>query len=66
MEKASALFNEKILSKGVDPADRRYRNALYHLLVNQTSCYRYWGEGVWADRGRELSRRTIDILEHDL
>ena len=66
MEKASALFNEKILSKGIDPADRRYRNALYHLLVNQTSCYRYWGEGVWADRGRELSRRTIDILEHDL
>jgi hypothetical protein len=66
MEKASALFNEKVLSNGIPSSDRRYRNALYHLLVSQTSCYRYWGEGVWADRGRELSRRTIDILEHDL
>jgi hypothetical protein len=66
MEKASALFNAKVLSNGIPASDRRYRNALFHLLVSQTSCYRYWGEGIWADRGRELSRRTIDILEHDL
>ena len=61
-----ALFNEKVLKAGIPSSDSRYRNALFYLLVNQTSCYRYWGEGVWADRGRELSRRTIDILTHDL
>jgi hypothetical protein len=66
MEKASALFNEKVLGQGIPSSDPRYRNALFYLLVNQTSCYRYWGEGIWADRGRELSRRTIDILTHDL
>ena len=38
--------------------------ALFHLLAAETSCYRYWGEGVWTDYGTELSRRTADILTH--
>jgi hypothetical protein len=63
MEAASAMFNEKVLRRGIPPSDPRYRNALYHLLMSQTSCYRYWGEGLWADRGRELCRRTMDILD---
>jgi hypothetical protein len=62
MEQASALFNEKAIAKGVSPADPRFRKALYYLLLSQTSCYRYWGEGVWADYGRELCRRAIEIL----
>jgi hypothetical protein len=65
MEQASALFNEKVLAKGIASSEPRYRNALYHLLLTQTSCYRYWGEGVWADYGRELCRRTIEILKHN-
>ncbi|MBN1361674.1 MAG: hypothetical protein JW993_13845 [Sedimentisphaerales bacterium] len=65
MEKASALFASKVLDKNVSPSERRYRNALYHLLITQTSCYRYWGEGIWVDYGRELCRRAIDILNHD-
>ena len=65
MEAASALFNEKLLSRGVPTSDPRYRNALFHLLTSQTSCYRYWGEGIWSDRGRELCRRAIDILQND-
>ena len=31
------------------------RAALFHLLTAETSCYRYWGEGVWTDYGAELS-----------
>jgi hypothetical protein len=34
-------------------------------MVSQTSCYRYWGQGGWTDWGREICRRTIDILTHD-
>ena len=65
MEQASALFNEKALAKGIATSEPRFRNALYHLLLTQTSCYRYWGEGRWTDYGRELCRRTIEILNHD-
>jgi hypothetical protein len=65
MERASALFSEKVLDKGVSPDEPHFRKALYYLLLSQTSCYRYWGEGVWADYGRELCRRTIEIIEHN-
>ncbi len=65
MEKASALFSEKALAKGVSPNEPRFRKALYYLLLSQTSCYRYWGEGVWADYGRELCRRAIEILNKE-
>jgi hypothetical protein len=65
MEKASSLFNEKVLAPGVPPSDPRYRSALFHLMASQTSCYRYWGQGLWTDYGREICRRTVDILTHD-
>lgn len=65
MEKASALFSEKVLRPGVWPGEHRYRNALLHLLTAQTSCFRYWGQGRWTEYGREISRRAIDILTHD-
>jgi len=65
MEKSSSLFNEKVLRKKVATSDARYRNALYHLLCSQTSCYRYWGQGLWTDYGRELCRRTEAIIHHD-
>ena len=66
MEQASSLFHERILAKGVWSDDPRYRNALFHLLTAETSCYRYWGQGIWTDYGVELARRTIDIVTRDL
>jgi hypothetical protein len=65
MESASALFAEKVIQVGVPSSDPRYRNVLFHLLTSQTSCFRYWGEGTWTDYGRELCRRTVEILERD-
>jgi len=45
--------------------EHRYRNALFHLMSSQTSCYRYWGQGLWTDYGQEICRRTSDILNYD-
>lgn len=65
MEKVSSLFNEKVLKKKIPTQEHRYRNALFYLLCTQTSCYRYWGQGIWTDYGRELCRRAEAILTHD-
>src|SRR5437773_275246 len=65
MERAGSHFYEKVLKSGVPSSDARYRNALFHLLCSQTSCYRYWGQGMWTDYGKELCRRVEAILEHD-
>jgi hypothetical protein len=64
MEKASSLFHERILARRVPSDQSRYRNALFHLLTAETSCYRYWGEGIWTAYGAELSRRAIDIASY--
>jgi hypothetical protein len=64
IESVSALFAEKALGR-VSPQEPRYQRALFHLLLTQTSCYRYWGQGRWTDYARELCRRTSDILTHD-
>ncbi len=66
MERVSSLFNEKVLKAGVPTSDARYQNALYHLMTSQTSCYRYWGQGMWTDYGIEICRRATDIINNDL
>ncbi|MGA2507288.1 MAG: glycosyl hydrolase family 57 [Chitinispirillaceae bacterium] len=65
MEKASSLFYQKALAKNVGTGDQRFRNALFHLLTSQTSCYRYWGQGIWVEYGKEICRRASEILEND-
>jgi hypothetical protein len=65
MEEVSALFHDKVASRRLPTGERRYRNALLHLLASQTSCYRYWGQGQWTDYGREICRRARDVLTFD-
>lgn len=62
MEKASSLFYEKVVSAGVPPTDPRFRKALFYLLNSQTSCFRYWGQGTWVEYGKELCRRTEEVI----
>ncbi|MEJ2621075.1 MAG: glycosyl hydrolase family 57 [Candidatus Thiodiazotropha sp.] len=65
MEEASAHFYEKVIAANLPSNESRYRNALFHLLSSQTSCYRYWGEGIWTDYGKEICRRLDEILNYD-
>ncbi|MBF0288869.1 MAG: glycosyl hydrolase family 57 [SAR324 cluster bacterium] len=65
MEEVSSHFHEVILKNELSSNTQPYRNALFHLLASQTSCYRYWGQGIWTDYGKEICRRTMEILKHD-
>ena len=65
MDHASSHFFEKAIQGKVASSEQRYRNALFHLLCSQTSCYRYWGGGIWTDYGKEICRRLEAILAHD-
>jgi hypothetical protein len=45
-----------------DPAVTRtpsYQQALLHLLLLETSCFRYWGQGTWTDYARAIHRRGM-------
>lgn len=62
MNKLSALFHEKLDSLAISKNSHNYRNALLHLLISQTSCFRYWGQGGWTDYAREICRRGTEII----
>lgn len=62
MNRLSAQFHEKYDPKSSDKTDPKYREALLYMLLSQTSCFRYWGEGIWTDYAKELSRRGQAIL----
>nr|VFJ87548.1 MAG: hypothetical protein BECKH772A_GA0070896_1000420 [Candidatus Kentron sp. H]VFJ89354.1 MAG: hypothetical protein BECKH772B_GA0070898_1000420 [Candidatus Kentron sp. H]VFJ95925.1 MAG: hypothetical protein BECKH772C_GA0070978_1000420 [Candidatus Kentron sp. H] len=63
MDKVSAKFSREILDKAIPTDSPAYRNALFHLLTSQTSCFRYWGQGTWTDYARELCRRAEEAIE---
>jgi hypothetical protein len=56
MEAASSAFHEK--TRDMATTDPRFQKALFYLMLGQTSCFRYWGQGAWTDYGRELCRRS--------
>lgn len=66
MNQLSARFHEKYDSLvAQDPTvtkRRDYLEALLYNLLLQTSCFRYWGQGMWTDYARELYRRGAVAL----
>lgn len=63
LQQVSALFHERITSRRMPTNEPRYRRALFLLLTAQTSCFRYWGQGIWTDYARELTRRAREAIE---
>ena len=58
MQRFSARFHQQFdqqlsaqpsLSKSL-----QYRDALMHLLLLETSCFRYWGQGQWTDYAQAI------------
>jgi hypothetical protein len=65
IQSLSARFHQTMGRKKVDTQSPSYRNALFHLLMAETSCFRYWGEGRYTEYARELCRRGEAILNND-
>jgi hypothetical protein len=61
MEELSARFHQHfdplVAADPAVTATPAYQQALLPLLLLETSCFRYWGQGVWTDYARELHRR---------
>jgi len=60
----SATFHQRFDDAHVDKKDPLYKEALLYLLLSQTSCFRYWGSGLWTDYAKEICRRGMRCLEH--
>ena len=67
MQQLSAAFHQlfdPLLAADPGLSDEPlYQQALLHLLLLETSCFRYWGQGLWTDYAREIHRRALAHLE---
>jgi hypothetical protein len=59
----SAAFHERFDSLRAPEEYPAYKEALLYLLLSQTSCFRYWGQGLWTDYAREICRRGMAALK---
>ena len=68
MQQLSARFHERfdrlLDQEPTTSGTPQYQEALLHLLLLETSCFRYWGQGTWTDYARELHRRGEVALNH--
>ncbi|MDY6784744.1 MAG: glycosyl hydrolase family 57 [Cyanobacteriota bacterium] len=66
MNQLSALFHQKyddlVQQDASVTKSAEYREALLYVLLLETSCFRYWGQGTWTDYARELYRRGEAVL----
>jgi hypothetical protein len=51
------LFDPLVAQDPTVTRTPHYQQALLHLLLLETSCFRYWGQGTWTDYAREIHRR---------
>jgi hypothetical protein len=67
MNQLSAMFHQKYDTLVAEDPEvtktREYQEALLYVLLVETSCFRYWGQGTWTDYARELFRRGEALLK---
>jgi hypothetical protein len=63
VNKLSAAFHQKVDGKKINMDSKKYREALMYLLVSQTSCFRYWGSGMWTEYAKEICRRGLAAVD---
>jgi hypothetical protein len=70
MNRLSAAFHQRFDAPvAAEPAVTRsqpYQQALLQLLLLQTSCFRYWGQGTWTDYATEIYRRGEAALSSSI
>jgi hypothetical protein len=61
MQRLSADFHQRfdplLAQDGAVSQSVAYQEALLHVLLLETSCFRYWGQGRWTDYARDIHRR---------
>jgi len=56
-------FDQRLSEKPSLSASRTYRDALMHLLLLETSCFRYWGQGQWTQYATDIYEKGMKTLD---
>ena len=58
-----ARWDDAVTEQPSTTEDAAYQACLLHLLLSETSCFRYWGQGVWTDYARTLVQKGEALLQ---
>ena len=61
-------FDQRLSEQPLLSKSRTYRDALLHLLLLETSCFRYWGQGQWTQYATDTYDMGMQLLnqKHDI
>ena len=60
MKQLSAQFHRRF--GGLSSSSADYHQALLHVLLLETSCFRYWGQGAWTDYAQTIFARGEALM----
>lgn len=58
------LFDPLVAANPEITKSEGYQRALLHVLLLETSCFRYWGQGTWTEYARTIHRRGMEQLQY--
>ena len=56
-------FDQRLSEQPLLSKSRTYRDALLHLLLLETSCFRYWGQGQWTRYAADIHEKGMQLLD---
>ena len=56
------LFDHLVITDPEITKTSKYQTALLYVLLLQTSCFRYWGQGGWTEYATEIYRAGEEAL----
>ena len=59
-------FDQRLSEQPSLSESRTYRDALLHLLLLETSCFRYWGQGQWTRYAVDIHEKGMQLLSGEL
>ena len=63
INKLSVEFHKCFDGASIDRKSKLYKQALLYLLLSETSCFRYWGSGLWTDYAKEICARGMEAIK---
>ena len=67
ISKLSSYFHETfdnlVVQNPSITKNQSYKKALLYLLLLETSCFRYWGQGKWTDYAKTIFEKGKEVLK---
>ena len=58
------IFDQRVTDQPSLTQTSAYRDALMYVLLLETSCFRYWGQGTWTEYAKTIFKKGEEVLRN--